>query len=391
MPNRTFRSLHPPATSTIDAVAVFLVERIGSERPVAWYRLVVVGVARASDVSGASVAALGMRTAEELVVAVAKILQSLGDPALAQQMLVKVVEATGEVATMTGVANPPSVDITPPRPTQPEEMRQPDFARESPPPRQPQYTSTSAHPRQPSSASPNEQTVVPPPRGSTSLSPRSSLARPLEDGTYLSEEEKRTIISSSRAKNFESFAAVLQMMATMPVYHWPKKSRHHGELTRALILVAQEYDQAASDPKGFVAGIGQRLRQARATLTTSDAATLQILTATILDAPPTRSALVGIAEIAALAQTPKATIHLLRLCRLIAPPVDLDEFERWTNGTADLSLGGVPRLATVPVRAEVMRRNRPSPSPRPRPKNTNPGSPAVYLNDQCFVQDQKVN
>lgn len=341
--------------STIDAVAVFFVEKLGADRPIQWYRHAFVKLCRKVDVAGASFASLTMKTPDAVVVGLARVLTYIGDPVHGQQLVNEVVEELNQEAIQTGAHNPPPIPMTPIRNTSrsPEPVH--DMHQEQ---------------KDGSSSSSPERTLFPPPRDASS-----SLSRPQEDATPPSEEEKRTIFSSARAKNFEALANVLLLLAAMPVYTWPKKSKHHGDLTRALILVAQEYAIASKDPIAFVSGIGQRLRQARVTLSSTDASTLQILTATILDAPPTRSALTGIAEIAALAQMPKATIQLLRLCRVAAAPVDNDEFDRWTNGKADLPMGGISHLATVPVRAEGTHSRRNSPSPRPRPKHANPATP----------------
>jgi len=111
-----FKNLgRPPSAVIDDAVAVFLIESIGVERPIGWYRLVLVQVARAAHVTGASIASLTMRSADELTVAIARVMSFVGDPGHAQQLLAKVVHALGEQAATVGVQNPPAPELTPMR------------------------------------------------------------------------------------------------------------------------------------------------------------------------------------------------------------------------------------------------------------------------------------
>jgi len=80
---------------------------------------------------------------------------------------------------------------------------------------------------------------------------------------------------------------------------------------------------------------------------------------------------VTFAEAAALAHVPANFVRTLKMCRLATAPIDATEFERWLKGEADISVGGLPALTTLPVSVEQPR-NRRDNSPRPTPRDASP-------------------
>jgi len=337
-----FKRLPKSHQATIDAVALYLIESLGADKPVKWYKLALTKLARMAKVHGTSLATVTMSTAEDVVVGMARVLTYVADPNVGRLMLDQVLAELHQQAVQFGVANPPPIDFTPTRPqAEGPSVRQPVF--DSPGPTKPAPAQrTSDSPKQSSS---NEQLLIP--------HPSSSLARAQEEKSLPSEEERRPIFSSARTHNCETLDGVRPTLRSMPLFSWPKKIRMHGEMLRGLIVLANEWEAAQQDPAKYVAELGRRLRTAHVKLTLEEAAAVQLAAAAIDECRGARippSILVTLAEVGALTELTVTVVRMLKLARLATAPVDLAEFERWAAGEGDISVGGVPALASLPVR-----------------------------------------